>query len=738
MLNTMKKNGVPLVYATFVCGIILTLYIQNILIWSVVVLVFQAALFCFFYFIEENGSRRGTLYYCLGIATVFITVWVCCMAAGKTVSEFKDIIFGGVYTTNIFLQAGISVIICFVIGSLVYYCSNVMQNSLLNFLIVIMPMLLFLKVGRIFSHVYIITLCFMYFMTILHCRQLREENNYTYIITKEYKWYAFLLLGILIVPASLMPKGNLAPFGEEFRTLVMFQMDVNSNANLGHLNKQSANSSGKEDMDDQILLYVYSDEPLYLERQFYTFYNWDNHSWEMKESDGFEAMDIQQNPFNMEELYAKIDEILLNKKELKQSFKGVQPELSKAINSVEKTVYVEPEMNLTMLPHPPYSYEGKFAQDLQQPVLWDVNKMMAVNGSVSYPYTVKYMKNELTDPGKILKFLSELDGDAYDRLIKVFDDEYVDYYEAFSFAYSDHIKRQFDFYPDYIKEKALEITSDSKTDYDKAKALEKYFHEGDYIYDASYVPPDLGPEYFMENSKRGACAQYATSMALMAQTLGLNVRYMEGFKASEYDEEKGAYVVRAKNSHAFVEIFIRGLGWTVFEPTVSLSQEYEDKTGDSAAKWWETISFQNILVVIACCSIVLSLIMIIRKLGNEFWFRCRILICTNEQAVKKVYHRLWKIILKEMNKKTILASNDLIHIVERGYGYDCIVIGQMFDESVYGKRLVSGKDKREVVQCYKHLYRLMKKKKISDTHILSPVFDHQVERELFRDTESIS
>ena len=103
MLNTIKKNGVPLVYATFVCGIILTLYIQNILVWSIVVLLFQAVLFCFFYFIEEDNTRRGTLYYCLGIVTTLIVVWVCCMAAGKKVGEFKDVIFGGVYTTNIFL-----------------------------------------------------------------------------------------------------------------------------------------------------------------------------------------------------------------------------------------------------------------------------------------------------------------------------------------------------------------------------------------------------------------------------------------------------------------------------------------------------------------------------------------------------------------------------------------------------------------------------------------------------------
>ncbi len=712
MLNTMKRNGVPLVYATFVCGIILTLYIQNILVWSIAVLIFQAVLFCFFYFIEEDNTRRGTLYYCLGLASVFIIVWVCCMAAGKTVNEFKDIIFGGVYTTNIFLQTGIMVFICFLIGSLVYYCSNVIQNSLLNFLIVIMPMLLFLKTGRIFSNVYIITLCFMYFMTILHCRQMREESNYTYIITKEYKWYAFLLLGILIIPASLMPKGNLSPFGEEFRNLVMFQMDVNSNANLGHLNKQSGNSNGKEDLDDQILLYVYADEPLYLERQFYTFYNWDNHRWEMKESDGFEALDIQQNPFNMEELYTKIDEVLLNKKELKQSFKGVQPELSKAINSVEKTVYLEPLMNFTMLPHPPYSYAGKLEMELQQPVLWDANKMMAVNGSTSYPYSVKYMKNELTDPDKILNFLSELNEDAYNRLIKAFDDEYVDYYEAFSFAYSDHIKRQFDYYPEFIKEKALEITSDAKTDYDKAKALEKYFHEGDYIYDAAYVPPDYGPEYFMESSKRGACTQYATSMALMAQTLGLNVRYMEGFKVSEYDEKKGAYVVRTKNSHAFVEIFIKGLGWMVFEPTVSLSQEYEDKPADTETKWWETITFQNILIIIAFGSIGLSLLMIIRALGSELWFRFCILFCTNEQSVKKVYLRLWKVILKKMKKETVLGSNDLIRIIQREYGYDCTVIGQTNDRIVYGKMLVSGKEKREVVRCYKYLYRLIKKKKV--------------------------
>lgn len=106
-----------------------------------------------------------------------------------------------------------------------------------------------------------------------------------------------------------------------------------------------------------------------------------------------------------------------------------------------------------------------------------------------------------------------------------------------------------------------------QNDYEKAQALVDYFEQNGYVYDNEYEPDDESIAYFLFTSKRGNCTNYATSMTLMARMLGLPARYVEGFAAYEKNE-RGEFVVRDSHAHAFVEVFITGIGWMTFDPTV--------------------------------------------------------------------------------------------------------------------------------------------------------------------------
>ena len=69
-------------------------------------------------------------------------------------------------------------------------------------------------------------------------------------------------------------------------------------------------------------------------------------------------------------------------------------------------------------------------------------------------------------------------------------------------------------------------------------------------------------------SKTGTCSDFATAYTLMARSLGLTVRYTEGF-SPDITSEENVFRIRASGSHAYPEVYIQNAGWMVFEPTVS-------------------------------------------------------------------------------------------------------------------------------------------------------------------------
>lgn len=116
---------------------------------------------------------------------------------------------------------------------------------------------------------------------------------------------------------------------------------------------------------------------------------------------------------------------------------------------------------------------------------------------------------------------------------------------------------------------AQEITSGAESDLDKALALEKWFGEAGFVYDLEFVPEEPGTEYFLFDSRRGICSDYASALTLLARAAGLPARYCEGFSMSEkaFDPETGLYEITAKYAHAWTQIYLPGGGWLDFDGT---------------------------------------------------------------------------------------------------------------------------------------------------------------------------
>lgn len=132
---------------------------------------------------------------------------------------------------------------------------------------------------------------------------------------------------------------------------------------------------------------------------------------------------------------------------------------------------------------------------------------------------------------------------------------------------------------DSVSQVAAEVTAGATTNFDRAMALQDYFTEGDFTYSET-APVDDGYDgtsaeaigLFLE-AKSGYCVHFATTMAVMARSLGIPSRLVIGFTPGTFikanDETPAHYEVTTHNMHAWPELWFDGFGWVRFEPTVS-------------------------------------------------------------------------------------------------------------------------------------------------------------------------
>ena len=67
-------------------------------------------------------------------------------------------------------------------------------------------------------------------------------------------------------------------------------------------------------------------------------------------------------------------------------------------------------------------------------------------------------------------------------------------------------------------------------------------------------------------------------MIFLLRSIGIPARYATGYLVHEYNRFTGYYVVRERDSHAWVEAYVEGKGWVTFDPTPG-GGEFEDLMG---------------------------------------------------------------------------------------------------------------------------------------------------------------
>ncbi|MEX2103930.1 MAG: transglutaminase-like domain-containing protein, partial [Bacilli bacterium] len=142
--------------------------------------------------------------------------------------------------------------------------------------------------------------------------------------------------------------------------------------------------------------------------------------------------------------------------------------------------------------------------------------------------------------------------------------------------------------PERITHLARSITDEFDSAWEKANAIEQYLHNH---YRYTLTPKTLARagdfvDHFLFEQKEGYCDYFSTAMTVMLRSIGIPARWVKGYTPGEIiDAEENGFLlesserlrlsqvitypvmIRNRNAHSWVEVYISGIGWTSFDPT---------------------------------------------------------------------------------------------------------------------------------------------------------------------------
>ena len=80
-------------------------------------------------------------------------------------------------------------------------------------------------------------------------------------------------------------------------------------------------------------------------------------------------------------------------------------------------------------------------------------------------------------------------------------------------------------------------------------------------------------ELFLTRYRFGHCEFFASALAAMCRSVGVEARVVSGYVAVEYDDALEHYIVRESNAHAWVEVRTGAWQWRQFDPTTEETLE---------------------------------------------------------------------------------------------------------------------------------------------------------------------
>ena len=228
-------------------------------------------------------------------------------------------------------------------------------------------------------------------------------------------------------------------------------------------------------------------------------------------------------------------------------------------------------------------------------MLFTVGQMLAENGVLPTQYQIEILGNQFLLPNYVA---NGPEGAYNDVMLSPYTDSYTlsGYSWSYNFAdalryaaqgvddadnkaYTAFVYGQYLTVPESTKQALLAFAEQKGLHPDRLSIIEDVANavRTAATYELEYPACPEGEDevvYFLTESKRGVCRHFASAATLLYRSLGIPARYVVGY--STYAAGEAWTDVKGADAHAWVEVFVTGLGWVRVDPTPALSSTPDD------------------------------------------------------------------------------------------------------------------------------------------------------------------
>ena len=648
-----------------------------------------------------------------------------------------SVTYNGYYNMGLFMMLGIFVMM------VIYYFTRVRYRILMNFVIFLIPFLIYGKEYAKMPIGFIILMIISYLLIMVYFRSLNENDTVKLIDTPRLWMSVGVFAVIFAVVSTAVPK----PIVEENRTYLESLMNAEAFTDklVAMLSAFQDTADGQQfrgRMSNETVYFVQSKYPVHLKTSTFSFYDFETDKWSTGDIDSYYGTrDKDDFPvqFYMNQC---VGDAILYAAELDSDFAeryGLTEYAGRSFRLPEP----EPLHVWIWFPNTQTAPVPGFAQSLDSTTYSDpidalrAGTIYTDEGSfeANTAFEYSYLPEGFIYSGDNRELLSAIEkaGDyqqLLDDAVQVLTDNNLDdntqrlrtVVKNNSKYYNDYLTDLMDYGGDNdIRDLALEITKDCTTELEKAQELESYFYNNGFVYDLNYVKASGENVHdFLFNTKTGVCYEYATAMTLMSRAVGIPARFCEGYNAqtpfsedTEVRDYWGArftmpavtkeglrsFDVTGNDAHGYPELYIKGYGWVVFEPTVA------DTNADTKRSTTMSLSKTGFyLFIVAMAGFVLILLW--PGLSNMFFIRINSKR-DPEKAVRAAMQRVCRLYGIGRN----FTSHEAAEKVMNTSGAQIEDIARIFDRTVYGNIAPDENDKQKIMEEYINAYNALREYK---------------------------
>ncbi len=652
MKEFFKKNAVPVLLFTFLYSSVVYIYARSdltaVTLLTLLGFVFALLLFAVYEKLLKLGKQLVTT-----LATgvlVLLSSFIGASLIETDMDTFAQWLlepsrFNSTFTGNI-----AALLFCFgiILGDALFYFTRVRYRAVSVFLICMCPFSLYAKTFTDIPVIYII-LSVTLFLVLMIIKTGGESVFYG-----RAAYIAFgLFVGAVACSAAFLPKLDAAPFREEFDELITgIQIGARGRADFNGFSDASSNTT--PDDDETVVFTIYGDNPGLIKRQCFNQYHPETEQWgySVPSDTGYNNWGEYVNWENPQVLSNGYDgEIRQTAKSAWiRSEQGKLRALYTPENMTGIEVYDAPVRNIYRTPMDEYFVSSGSTDPRSFKIEWS-------EFSIDTAFSEAYGKETEQSGGGYWRTYAEM-REIYDVL---FDEKE----RRKSFNSDDGFRR--------IGELAASLTEGAETDLEKAAAIESFFLSEDFVYDDAFAPADSSVENFVFSTHRGVCSDYATAMALLCREAGLYSRYVEGFNIHRQND-LGQYYVTAADSHAYVQVWIDGYGWTDFDPTSGNTDDgYFDRT---------FLVFGGILLLAG--GVTAGVLLLIPVAKRRRFMRRASKLKGREQLLL-LYPELNRFLHEKLGKKQpVFTVSELKERTAKTFGTDISLIADSYERAAYG------------------------------------------------------